>query len=290
MYLKECWEACLENKNTLIPAYKLKVEGHDKNIKILYVTTLKYFAEKSEMMSMKTNNNSEITLTNNNFQVNTDASKNYDITQDTENISNEIEQNDTPDFSIISTENNLRNTDDNLKVSLDVTPNSIIVSPLPKQKDLQLSSTPIQAKKKSQKTEMVSLKPKCINDEVAEAKPGLSKSATILSEIFGNQDFVLEFDKKRKILKANKCSAQYKEYSYIVAQIEVKLKIIKEELQKALTDLEVSLLNKTAQSKETTNTKHNLTKILKYIALIQRDLNLIQKFTFTVFSYTIQYI
>ena len=45
MFVAECWEKCLKNPNSLIPAEKIKIESDDK-VNIDYLTTLKYFKEK----------------------------------------------------------------------------------------------------------------------------------------------------------------------------------------------------------------------------------------------------
>ena len=52
IFVKDNWYNCLQNTNTLIPAFKLKIkENGKKDIKVVYLKTLNYFREENTRIS-----------------------------------------------------------------------------------------------------------------------------------------------------------------------------------------------------------------------------------------------
>ena len=58
IFVKDNWYNCLQNANTLIPAFKLKIkENENKDIKVVYLKTLNYFREENARISHEANSN-----------------------------------------------------------------------------------------------------------------------------------------------------------------------------------------------------------------------------------------
>ena len=64
--MKDDWYNCLQNVNTLIPAFKLKTkENENRDIKVVYLKTLNYFREENARISHEANSNeNDTTLAN----------------------------------------------------------------------------------------------------------------------------------------------------------------------------------------------------------------------------------
>ena len=58
IFVKDNWYNCLQNANTLIPAFKLKIkENENKDIKVVYLKILNYFREENAGISHEANSN-----------------------------------------------------------------------------------------------------------------------------------------------------------------------------------------------------------------------------------------
>ena len=66
------------------------------------------------------------------------------------------------------------------------------------------------------------------------ASEKLSNIANLSSELLGNQDYLLEFDKRRKNLRASKTTENFNLYKASVAAMEIRIKMREEELKKML--------------------------------------------------------
>ena len=66
IFVKDDWYNCLQNVNTLIPAFKLKTkENENRDIKVVYLKTLNYFREENARISHEANSNeNDTTLAN----------------------------------------------------------------------------------------------------------------------------------------------------------------------------------------------------------------------------------
>ena len=58
IYLQQCWEKCLENIHSIIPAHKIRIKNSDGKINLVLLNTLEYFTnmhrenlERSEILS-----------------------------------------------------------------------------------------------------------------------------------------------------------------------------------------------------------------------------------------------
>ena len=131
----------------------------------------------------------------------------------------------------------------------------------------------MQANRKKKTKEIISIKPNSVDKEVKETKKGLSK--TLLFEIFGQHDFVDEFDLQRKKLKAYKCKDHITVYERIVAQIEIKLTIKKDTLERSVKENEIlAVTDCDGNKQEHIKRNDHIIRILKYIKLVQRELKL----------------
>ena len=273
LYLKECWNKCLDEKNKLIPAFKLKLPGNN----IVYLKTLHSFADKIAMIT------SEIEVP-------------YEEQHFTEEDDDEEEKDKLNDISEITVDSTKAN-DDNTNISelfnctiselltetkeiFNNTPGTPNITPIieestaTKETTHQLSSTPLPTnskRKQTQTKEIISITINPIDKEVKETELGLSKTATTLTKIFGYNDVITEYDSLRKRLKAKKSTKEnIISYERIVAMLEVKLKIKKDDLQNKLKENEISALTASVgKRKECVEQNRNIINTLKYIKLVQ---------------------
>ena len=69
-----------------------------------------------------------------------------------------------------------------------------------------------------------------------------SNTTKRLIKVFGEQEYILEYDKRRKMLKSNKSNENLARYRDIIAQIEVKIVCEEDNLKKELKNLELIFL------------------------------------------------
>ena len=62
----------------------------------------------------------------------------------------------------------------------------------------------------------------------------LSNIANLSSKVLGNQDYILEFDKRRKNLRASKTTENFNLYKDSDSTMEIKIKMREEELKQML--------------------------------------------------------
>ena len=86
IYLQQCWEKCLENMHSIIPAHKIRIKNSDGEINFILLNTLKYFRnihpenlETNEILS-GTDINFEVTNTSKeNFNLPTIPNQNLNL-------------------------------------------------------------------------------------------------------------------------------------------------------------------------------------------------------------------
>ena len=103
--------------------------------------------------------------------------------------------------------------------------------------DLTLTSTPAPNTQKLHcKNPIISIKPIIGNYET------FSNTTKGLLKIFGEQEYILECDKRRKMLTSNKNNENLARYRDIIAQIEVKILCEEDNLKIELKNLELTFL------------------------------------------------
>ena len=103
--------------------------------------------------------------------------------------------------------------------------------------DLTLTSTPAPKTQKLHcKNPIISIKP------ITENRETFSNTTKGLIKIFGEKEYVLEYDKGRKKLKSNKNNENLARYRDIIAQIEVKIVCEEDNLKNKLKNLELTFL------------------------------------------------
>ena len=101
--------------------------------------------------------------------------------------------------------------------------------------DLTLTSTPAPKTQKMHcKNPIISIKPITENHKTA-----FSNTTKRLIKLFGEQEYILEYDKRRKMLKSNKSNETLARYRDIIAQIEVKIVCEEDNLKKELRNFEL---------------------------------------------------
>ena len=143
-----------------------------------------------------------------------------------------------PDFSI--TESSISESKA-LNVPLTDTHNNSLIDTVDcnlfQKGDLTLTSTPPPNTQKLHcKNPIISIKPIIGNYET------FSNTTKGLLKIFGEQEYILECDKSRKMLTSNKNNENLARYRDIIAQIEVKIVCEEDNLKKELKNLELTFL------------------------------------------------
>ena len=77
---------------------------------------------------------------------------------------------------------------------------------------------------------------------ITENHETLSNTTKGLIKIFGEQQYILQYDKRRKMLKSNKNNENLARYRDIIAQIEVKIACEEDSLKKELKNPELIFL------------------------------------------------
>ena len=102
---------------------------------------------------------------------------------------------------------------------------------------LTLTSTPAPNSQKLYcKNPIISIKP------IIENHKTFSNTTKGLLKIFDEQEYILECDKRRKMLKSNKNNENLARYRDIIAQIEVKIVCEEDNLKNKLKNLELTFL------------------------------------------------
>ena len=235
-FVKDNWYNCLQNANSLIPAFKLKIkENENKDVKFVYIKTLNYFREENASISHEAKSNeNDATLENpimenpsfennqnisNLSSIQTTASANYENSKllDTtfENTNNSSINSITPDRITLINPNTLP----------EISPSKIV------------TSTPVSNKVPFKPTRGLKPKKQIVHFQIhKDMKPRnlsgkLSYVANLSSKVLGNQDYILEFDKQRKNLRAFKTTENFNLYKDSVAIMEIRIKMREEELQ-----------------------------------------------------------
>ena len=287
IYLHHCWKKCLEQKNILIPAFTIKIPEKD-GFRKETLKTLLHFKDivPEEDMNQSTHFNKtqdhadlpsiDISTINNTDQVSTIYNTNQSLDNNTihnvdvtdNNVSNLSVG--TPTLNIITFPNFASNDSSFSTPSFNV-PLSNPTEKINKSNQLQLASTPIKPdKKKSKEVLIVSLKP--VTTPSTQITTELSRSAQLLEKVFGKTTQIAEFDQLRKKVKRDR--NYLKQYQILLAEIEVKLNIKEEELDKQLKSMEMADLNQESETIENTEEYINVVNKLKYIKVLHKSLKL----------------
>ena len=103
-----------------------------------------------------------------------------------------------------------------------------------------LTSTPVSNKEPSKPTRVLKPGKQIVHFQIhKDMKPNnasgkLSNIANLSSELLGNQDYILEFNKRRKNLRASKTTENFNLYKASAAAMEIRIKMREEELKKML--------------------------------------------------------
>ena len=219
-FLTNCWQKCLNDKNVLIPAWKIKEDQTP-----IILTTLAHFE-------------------------NTENDVDFGIKQ--KNTSTETQPNVSNDKSFYSHTSTSKQEVETMQKSNPTPPLSaspVIIMGLPKNSTpIRKSSlppvspalTPIAKNDKiiPQAPKIMYLKPKPISKAELKTTEGWTKTATLLIKVFGEQAFIIEFDRCRKNLKRENNTSNRNVYRDIIARVEVKLANKYDELKSSF-----SLLN-----------------------------------------------
>ena len=234
IYLNKCWLKCLENKNILIPAIRIKLQVNDSTEKILLRTLTRisidekkehysFESEKSENIPENIESTPEDIISSS--EDNTDNSS-RNVTFNLENISDisDITQSNSDSFNL--NVSNVSPPEENSKPTTpsNTTPplvpqllNELNIENKTSRKSLQLTSTPFTTKTKTKAKEIISFQENNVNKEISKPEVGFSKSATLLNRIFENEKSIIqEYDKLRKKIKAKTFTkANITEYQHI---------------------------------------------------------------------------
>lgn len=145
-----------------------------------------------------------------------------------------------------------------------------------------LITTPVDKKRKKEKPEIFCIKPKLIDNTTfngTNATKDLSKSSQKLLKIFGEKEFIISFNKARKMLKTSKNDDNLECYENQLAVVEVKLKNLKSEYRSELSQLEMEIMEENdginaIPEKNQTPRYNYLVKTLQLIKLLHKELNL----------------
>ena len=237
IFVKDDWYNFLQNADSLIPAFKLKIkENENKDIKIVYLKTLNYFREENARISHEASSNEN----DNSFENPTMEISSSENSQNRSNLSSiqattsaKCENTKLPDTTFEKTNNssiNATNPDTIVTINPDTLPE---ISP-----SKILISTPVSNKVPFKPTRGLKPKKQIVHFQIhKDMKPNnssgkLSNIANLSSKVLGNQDYILEFDKRRKNLRASKTTENINLYKDSVATMEIRIKMREEELKK----------------------------------------------------------
>ena len=237
IFEKDNWYNCLQNADSLIPEFKLKTkENENKNIKIVHLKTLNYFREENARISHEASSNEN----DNSFENPTMEISSSENSQNRSNLSfiqattsAKCENTKLPDTTFEKTINSSINAT-NPDTIVTINPDTLAeISP-----SKILTSTPVSNKVTFKPTRVLKPKKHIVHFQIQkDIKPNnssgkLSNIANLSSKVLGIQDYILEFDKRRKNLRASKTTENINLYKDGVATMEIRIKMREEELKK----------------------------------------------------------
>ena len=227
-YLKDCWNKCVLNSNSLIPAHKIKIYNESTNkFETKSLQTLAFFKNSSIENSVQVTATESSNTSTCFKEVSEDETKT--LLRKHESKMNES----LPDFSIIESSISENKA---LNVPLTDAHNNSLIDTVDcnlfQKGELILTSTPAPKTQKLHcKNPIISIKPITENHET------YSNTTKDLIKIFGEQEYILEYDKRRKMLKSKKDNENLARYRDIIAQIQVKIVCEDDHLKKELKNL-----------------------------------------------------
>ena len=77
IYLQQCWEKCLENMHSIIPAHKIRIKNSDGKINFILLNTFEYFRN---MHPENLETNETLNETDINFEIANTSKENFNLT------------------------------------------------------------------------------------------------------------------------------------------------------------------------------------------------------------------
>ena len=259
-WVQDCWLVCLDDKHSLIPAFKIYVDESEEEL-----NTLNFFKHTSNTATTSISSHKIKTLTHSTIiqenldgnAINTPAK----VNKETVNLHMGRPKFEETSESPILEENEFCERKNSM---------------LSFQKhDKILTSTPLQSTKKietNQENSIVAFQSVPYAD--------LSKTAELLKNLIGNDPLVHEFNKSRRILKLQKSAEDTENYKLIVAKLEVKLLSLSDKYHKKLNKLEMMTLTEnnaiTPKLSITENKEQYVQTInnLKLIKVLRKELKI----------------
>ena len=284
-----CWQDCLQQPS-LIPAHKIRITDHESNNSIIFVRTLQHFKSDTNITPVLIHETTS-------FQVESIPSN-----QAANEMSTEADISISKVFAYISAihESNNRlcmsltenEQSSSQKFNIISTAVSQPIHPQEKQENngTILTSTPIQRKNtqslsltypnnryQQPQTNILSMTIKKPPVKSKSTNESLSKSTLMLVQLFGKTDFVLEYDKPRKALKADKKNKELGDnYIKIISVIKVKMILKEEVLRKQMKKIELSCMKENqplnVHPTDVTDEYNQILRKLKYVKYVTTEL------------------
>ena len=251
-YVETCWHKCLEDKNTLIPAYKLHLYDNKIQQTTITILTLKFFRGE--------------------FYHESDLTEESESSIEPSQVEESIpEQQPTQSPKIPLPKQKVASTPKTFHSS-----GSKIISDTPTYPISNFITTP---SKLHYEEDIFTLKKKIPPPSELQNKT-VGKTTNILLRIFGEKQFVHNYDKARKNLKAQHTATHQSNYHDVLAIVETKLSSEYSILQEKLKNLEFlgmqenETLSTVPLSTSNKDSYNGILQILKFIKLLRSELKL----------------
>ena len=271
IFVKDNRYNCLQNADSLIPAFKLKIkENENKDIKIVYLKTLNYFREANARIPHEASSNeNDNSLENSAMEIS--SSENIQNRSNLSSIqattSAKCENTKLPDTTFENTNNSSINS---TKQDTIVTINPVTLHDISPSKILK--STPVSNKVPFKPTRVLKPKKQIVHFQIhKDMKP--NNSSGKLSNIANLSSKALEFDKRRKTSRVSKTTENLL-YKDSVATMEIRIKMREEELKKMFKKIELDMVGAEGLSSTKFEQKKPIIIQLRYINIMKKDLQI----------------
>ena len=240
-YVDKCWKLCIKKADEKIPSFKIKIPDEKGNFTILKLSTLKFYNDyaPAEILDQHTDDINEMEIINTTKMTTTQYTNEASPSNTTIDINNTP---NTPTHSYNKASNETPERSDPFKESTsEATVNSTINSTINISESLKtcVTSTPRAKPPKTLNFDdnpIISLQPKLKQSEA------YSKSSEMLVKVFGNKEFIAQFDKNRKALKNLKTKQTTSNYKDSLAVIEIEISKEEGVLKQKFKAMELRLL------------------------------------------------
>ena len=258
IYLQQCWEKCLENMHSIIPAHKIRIKNSNGNINFILLNTLEYF-RKMHPENLETNET--LNETDINFEVAHTSKENFSLTP-------------IPNQNL-----NLSPVLQKSSTTYPSTPLKSKTKSLPEEacNKLPITSTPNPNKMAATAQTTVSHLAPLTESFSSCNNRKYSNSSKMLIFLLGTSSNIDKFDKLRKSLKENKKRGLYSdelllnECKSIAATLQVKVELLEEILHQKLSKIHIE---KVIEGDDcSTSDEKTIIRKLKYVNQLKKDLN-----------------